>query len=170
MRPEEQLQRSVIDLLRLYEARGLLLVCHVGNGGRRTRAEAGVMKAMGVRAGVSDLLIWADGGRCFGVELKAGSGKLSPAQTFWHATVTALGHRVYVVRSLDEMEAVLRAEGVPVVGTLDAARLNWAVGEHQRQGRAVPHRAAGRREGAGDGEPSAKPMSSVPSARSTGES
>jgi hypothetical protein len=60
----------------------------------------------------------------FGIELKAGRGALSPAQTVWHATVTALGHRVYVVRSLDELEAVLREESVPAVGTLDQAMLN----------------------------------------------
>jgi hypothetical protein len=123
-RPEEQLQRSVVDLLQIYENRGLLAFCHVGNGEWRHKATGGRLKAMGVRAGVPDLLVWADGGRGFGVELKAGAGKLSPAQTFWHATLETLGHRVYVVRSLDEMEAVLRAEGVPAVGMLDAARLN----------------------------------------------
>ena len=124
MRSEEQLHRAVVDLLRIYENRGLLAFCHMGNGGRRSKAEAGIFRALGVRAGVPDLLVWADGGRGFGVELKAGTGKLSPAQTFWHATLETLGHRVYVVRSLDEMEAVLRAEGVPAVGMLDAARLN----------------------------------------------
>ena len=124
MRSEEALQRAVVDLLRIYENRGLLAFCHVGNGGRRSKAEAGIFRALGVRAGVPDLLIWLPGGSGFGVELKAAAGKLSPAQTFWHATVTALRHRVYVVRSLDEMEAVLRAEGVPAVGTLDQARLN----------------------------------------------
>ena len=119
MRPEEQLHRAVVDLLQIYENRSLLAFCHVGNGGRRSKAEAGIFRALGVRAGVPDLLIWADGGHCFGVELKAGAGKLSPAQTFWHATVTALGHRVYVVRSLDEMEAALRAESVPAVGMMN---------------------------------------------------
>jgi hypothetical protein len=124
MRSEEQLHRAVVDLLRIYENRGLLAFCHVGNGEWRHKATGGRLKAMGLRAGVPDLLVWADGGRGFGVELKAGAGKLSPAQTFWHATLETLGHRVYVVRSLDEMEAVLRAEDVPAVGMLDAARLN----------------------------------------------
>ncbi len=39
-RPEEQLHRACADLLRLYEARGLLAFCHVPNGFGRTRAEA----------------------------------------------------------------------------------------------------------------------------------
>ena len=32
MRSEEQLHRAVVDLLRIYENRGLLAFCHVGNG------------------------------------------------------------------------------------------------------------------------------------------
>jgi hypothetical protein len=119
MRSEERLHRAVVDLLRIYENRGLLAFCHVSNGEWRHKATGGRLKAMGVRAGVPDLLIWADGGHCFGVELKAGTGKLSPAQTFWHATLETLGHRVYVVRSLDEMEAVLRTEGVSAVGVMN---------------------------------------------------
>jgi hypothetical protein len=119
IRPEEQLQRSVVDLLQIYENRGLLAFCHVGNGEWRHKATGGRLKAMGVRAGVPDLLIWLPGGSGFGVELKAGASKLSPAQTFWHFTLETLGHRIYVVRSLDEMEMLLRAEGVPPVGRLN---------------------------------------------------
>jgi hypothetical protein len=118
MRPEEQLQRSVVDLLRLYEARGSLTFCHVPNGGYRTPAEAGMFRSLGVRAGVADLIVWAAGGASFGIELKAKAGKLSPAQAAWHGTLESLGHRVYVCRSVDDVERCLRAEGVPPVGTL----------------------------------------------------
>jgi hypothetical protein len=119
-RPEEQLQRSVVQLLQVYANRGLLAYCHVPNGGARSKAEAGVLKATGVRAGVPDLLIWTRSSG-FGIELKAGTGKLSPAQAAWHATVTSLGHRVYVCRSVDDVERCLRAEGVPPVGKLAVA-------------------------------------------------
>jgi hypothetical protein len=118
MKPEEALQRAVVDLLRLYEARGLLGYAHCPNGGWRNASEAGRFRAMGVRAGVPDLLVWAAGGASFGIELKAGAGRLSPAQTVWHGLLRALGHRVHVCRSVDEVEAVLRAEGVPGIGKL----------------------------------------------------
>jgi hypothetical protein len=118
MRPEEQLQRAVVDLLQVYANRGLLTFCHPANGGWRSKAEAGAFKAMGVRAGVPDLLVWKQGGGHFQIELKAGAGKLSPAQAAWHATVTSLGHRVYVCRSVDDVERCLRAEAVPPVGKL----------------------------------------------------
>jgi len=120
-RPEEQLQRSVVDLLSVYANRGLLTFSHVPNGGWRKPTEAGRLKAMGTTPGVPDLLIWLPGGGHFQVELKAGSGKLSAAQIAWHATVTSLGHRVYVCRSINDVERVLRAESVPPIGTLAVA-------------------------------------------------
>jgi VRR-NUC domain len=120
-RPEEQLQRSVVDLLRLYEARGSLTFTHCPNGGYRTPAEAGMFRSLGVRAGIPDLLVWLPSGGHFQIELKAGAGKLSPAQIAWHATITNLGHRVYVCRSVDDVERCLRMESIPPVGTLAVA-------------------------------------------------
>jgi hypothetical protein len=107
-----------VDLLQVYANRGLLTFCHVPNGERRDRATAGRLKAMGTMPGVADLLVWTQGGGHFAIELKAGAGKLSPAQTAWHGTLENLGHRVYVCRSVDDVERVLRAEGVPPIGTL----------------------------------------------------
>src|SRR3954465_3189252 len=120
-RPEEQLQRSVVDLLRLYEARGSLTFTHCPNGGYRTPAEAGMFRSLGVRADIPDLLLWRPSGGHFQIELKAGAGKLSPAQVAWHATVTSLGHRVYVCRSVDDIEHCLRMESVPPIGKLAVA-------------------------------------------------
>src|SRR5690349_10905480 len=116
MKPEAVLQRAIVQLLGLYAAKGLLAFAHVPNGGYRTPAEAGQFQTFGVKAGVPDLLIWLPEARSFGVELKATSRGLSPAQRNWHGVMLALGHRTYVVRSVDEMEAVLRREGVPAVG------------------------------------------------------
>lgn len=120
MKAEEHLQRSVVQLLSLYEQRGLLAYAHCPNGGYRTPAQAGAFRAMGVRAGVPDLIVWAPGGKSFGVELKAGRGTESDAQVLWRSTLETLGHRVYVCFSLDEVEAVLRLEGVPMIGVLAA--------------------------------------------------
>ncbi len=43
--------------------------CHIPNGSFRTKAEAGLLKAMGVRAGAPDLLL-IHRARPFGLELK----------------------------------------------------------------------------------------------------
>jgi VRR-NUC domain len=119
-RSEEQLHRAVVQLLQVYANRGLLAFCHVPNGERRDRATAGRLKAMGTTPGVPDLRVWARSSG-FGIELKAGAGKLSPAQLAWHETVSSLGHRVYVCRSVDDVERCLRMESVPPVGTLVGA-------------------------------------------------
>src|SRR3954451_2984652 len=57
-RPEQQLHRAVVDLLSVYQNRGLLTFCHVPNGGWRKRTEAGVLKALGTTPGMPDLLLW----------------------------------------------------------------------------------------------------------------
>jgi hypothetical protein len=119
MRPEEQLHRAVVDLLRIYANRGLLAFAHVPNGGRRSKAEAGVLKAMGTTPGVPDLLLWLPGGGHFQIELKAGSGKLSTHQAAWISRMSDMGVAVHVIRSLDGLEELLRAEGVPAVGMLN---------------------------------------------------
>jgi hypothetical protein len=118
-RPEEQLHRAVVQLLMLYANRGLLAFAHVPNGGRRTRAEAGVLKAMGTTPGVPDLLIWLPSGGHFQIELKAGTGRLSAHQAAWINRMSDMGVTVHVIRSLDGLEALLRAEGVPAVGMLN---------------------------------------------------
>ena len=114
---EEQLHRAVVDLLTGLCGRGLLAsaMCRTAVRGKD---EAGVLKArvLGRRAGSADL----DPSSGFGIELKSGAGKLSPAQVAWHATITSLGHRVYVCRSVDDVERGLRAEAVSPVGTLAA--------------------------------------------------
>lgn len=127
MKPEAVLQRAIVQLLAIYAGRGLLAFAHVPNGGYRLPSEAGMFRTFGVKAGVPDLLLWLPGGGHFGVELKATSRKLSPAQADWHATMRALGHRVYVVRTVDELEAVLRREGVPSVGRLLGDKIDVAV-------------------------------------------
>jgi hypothetical protein len=119
-RPEQQLHRAVVDLLQVYQARGLLAFAHVPNGGYRTPTEAGIFTSLGVVPGVADLLVWLPGGRSVQFELKAPLAKmrLSPAQIDWIRRMTDMGVAVHVCRSLDEIEAVLRDNGVPPVGKL----------------------------------------------------
>lgn len=120
MGPEESLHRDCVSVLRVYEARGLLSYCHCPNGGYRTKAEAGVFSALGVRAGVPDLLVFLPGGRSVQIELKAGRNGLTAAQKAWHATMKLLGHRISVCRSVDELMLILSGAGVPVIARVMA--------------------------------------------------
>ncbi len=75
-------------------------------GGYRTKAEAGIAKARGVKAGWPDVLIVFKGRAVF-FELKAPKGRLSAAQKAVHERLRLAGAVVYTVRSLDELAAFL---------------------------------------------------------------
>ena len=77
-RPEQTLQRAVVEHLRWRGAAGLFAF-HCPNGGWRSAIEARVFKSLGVIAGIPDLIL-IHGGQVFGLELKAEGGRLSPTQ------------------------------------------------------------------------------------------
>jgi len=117
---EDDLQRTVIEALRLSPD---LRVIAIPNGGKRNAKEAARMKAAGVLAGVSDLMVfWAPAEMAM-IELKA-PGKLSasrgplstlrPAQVAWHIWAEKSGFFVTVCDSLDSVLSFLRDCGAPV--------------------------------------------------------
>lgn len=99
------------------ELRGLLFA--IPNGGARSKATAGRLKAEGVVAGVSDLILlvpqwfttWRgqegclDAGLC--IEMKKKGGYQSPEQKAWQAKVEKFGYKYVVCRSLDEFIATI---------------------------------------------------------------
>src|SRR4051812_26633369 len=125
---ENTLHRACVQFLRLYEARGLMTFTHPANGACKNPATAGLMKALGQQAGVSDLLVWAVGARHFAVEIKTDRGRLSAAQAAWMDRMARLGFRVHLCRSLEGLQAILVAEGLPLIGTLSAGCQRPAIG------------------------------------------
>ncbi len=81
---------------------------------------------MGLRAGTPDfVLCWR--GRLVGIELKAGRGRVSPAQLEAHDAITLAGGVVTTCRTLDEVAALLATLGVPSrVGAVMPAPLTQA--------------------------------------------
>ena len=78
----------------------------------KSSAVAGISKAMGLRAGTPDfVLCWK--GRLVGIELKAGRGRMSPAQIEAHDAITLSGGVVTTCRTLDDVAALLATLGVP---------------------------------------------------------
>jgi hypothetical protein len=75
---EDCVQRAVCQHLRIRGARGLLW-WHTPNGGKRRPIGAAIMKSLGVRAGVSDLIL-LHAGRIFALELKAHGGRPTAEQ------------------------------------------------------------------------------------------
>jgi hypothetical protein len=90
-------------------------------GGGKTRGA--FLKAMGLQAGMPDILIFQPGTtlnngvsftRLIGLELKATKGRQSESQKEMAARFAAVGGVYLIARSLDEVEILLRAAGVPL--------------------------------------------------------
>lgn len=107
--PEQELQLAVAQLL---DSLGWCWL-HVPNGGKRTKAEAAIFKALGVKSGVADVLIlerWAApsaGGPAVAIELKSPTGSLTPHQKQWLADVSRRKWMVAVCRTIDEVLSVI---------------------------------------------------------------
>lgn len=85
----------------------------VPNGGQRSKIEAGIMKAEGVRAGYPDLLLDLARGNWHGlrIELKrsaaAGPSKVSPEQRERIERLEGQGYKAVVCRGWDSARAII---------------------------------------------------------------
>lgn len=105
------MQRTVVQHLRTRGAPGLVYF-HVPNGGYRTPVEGAMFKAMGVRAGVSDLLLFHDN-KFIALELKAKGGRATEAQLAFLSDFSAAGGYVAVC---DDLETALETlEGLGLI-------------------------------------------------------
>jgi hypothetical protein len=104
-RREQQIQRAVVDHLRWRGVPGVFAF-HPANGGWRSAVEAAILKSLGVVAGVPDIIIIHDG-RCYGLELKSGRGRLTDVQRSAHVAMRQAGATVCTVWGLDEALAQL---------------------------------------------------------------
>lgn len=112
-RDEESLQRACIEWanLNISNYPDLEFMFHPANGGGRSKAEAGVMKATGVKSGVSDLLLPLSSSCCRGlaIELKSKVGKLSDNQRRWLERFSRDGYLAAVARTLDDFILLVRS-------------------------------------------------------------
>ncbi|WP_083891502.1 VRR-NUC domain-containing protein [Fibrella aestuarina] len=83
------------------------LLYHVPNGGKRTKAEAGIFKAMGVQPGTPDLhlALARCGYHSLYIELKAKGNDLDPEQFTQIELLQAQGHLVRVI--WDDLDAFI---------------------------------------------------------------
>jgi hypothetical protein len=116
--------------------------------GRMTPAAAGLLKARGGRQGVPDLLVLhpAQAGMIggfatvvVGLELKAKTGRPSPAQVAMAAQFKAANAGYQFCWSLEGIECALRANGIPLHATVVGSSLVT-----KRPGSLWPRKAADR--------------------------
>jgi hypothetical protein len=109
---EDDLQRSAVQYLR-FALPADAEYFHIPNGGQRHKRAAARLVGLGVRAGMPDLgLVWR--GRALFIELKTRTGTASPTQLQMHRKLAYCGVPVTVSRSVPEIEAWLRLQGMPL--------------------------------------------------------
>jgi len=115
---EDKFHRQVVSYLR-WSLPADADFKHTPNGGLRSKTAAKKLVPLGTKAGHPDLdLCWR--GKVFSIELKTPKGALSAIQKQRHRKLEHCGWPVYVCRDLDEVEAVLRQVGVPLLAKVAA--------------------------------------------------
>lgn len=126
-RPEEQLHRSIVQWLAVSLPSGWMF-WHTPNGGGRSAAEAGILKALGTRAGMPDLFILGPGSKLIAIEVKAPPETLksgAPSQAKPRVsdeqlrTINDLGANgvpTLIARSIEDVSTALRNMDVPLKG------------------------------------------------------
>jgi hypothetical protein len=109
-RPEQAIQRSVFAHIRA-RAYPSVFAFAVPNGGYRRKTEAAILKGMGVRAGVPDLIL-IHGGEVFCLELKSERGRATAVQRETIIAMEAAGAHVCVATGLDEALTALEQWGL----------------------------------------------------------
>jgi VRR-NUC domain len=118
-RPEQQIQRAIVQHYRHRAAPGVFMFA-VPNGGFRRPVEAAIMKATGTVPGVPDT-IWIKGGQVYALELKAENGRLTEAQERVLIELREAGAMATHAHGLDEALRVLEGWGL-LRGHVDGVR------------------------------------------------
>lgn len=73
------------------------------------RKQGAILKAMGMVAGVSDLL-WINKGHLHGIELKTPEGRQSDVQKRWSEALTTAGGSYHIIRTLEEFKQLINGK------------------------------------------------------------
>lgn len=106
---EDSIQRAIFDHYRRGRKNAVLM--HVPNGGLRSKATAGKLKAQGVQPGAPDLVCCVDG-KFYGLELKTERGQVSKHQGELGLRLVDAGGDYKVARGLDQALHYLEQWGV----------------------------------------------------------
>ena len=109
-RPEQQIHQTVVSHLNA-RSEPRVFFWHTPNEGKRGFVNAAALKAMGMTAGVPDLLI-LKAGNLHALELKAPGGRLTPSQRLVMDRMEECGAQVAVAHSLDEALVTLEVWGI----------------------------------------------------------
>lgn len=109
---EQQLQKQIFQYFHnkycLKNQNPRCSIFAVPNGGTRNMLEAINLKATGLVAGVSDLIILMPNAKTIFVEVKVEKGVQSDKQKDFENVVIALGFEYYLIRSLEQFKNIFK--------------------------------------------------------------
>jgi len=114
-RPEQRLQIAIFNFVKRVmqlEDCSRFIAAHCPNGGKRTKAEASIFKAMGVMAGFADIIVLIAPNEVHKqpttifIEMKAKDGGMEESQIYFEDRVCAMGFKYYVLEGLSEQDAL----------------------------------------------------------------
>lgn len=105
--PESKLQIQCVTWFRYQYPHLAPLFFAVPNGGSRNKREAAIMKAEGITAGVSDLILNIPGGAHaqLAIEMKDTKGTQSAAQKRYQRYAQAVGIKYIICKSFDDFRS-----------------------------------------------------------------
>lgn len=103
---ESLMQISCVKWFRLAFPQYAYMLFSVPNGGARNAKEAGILKAEGIVAGVSDLilLIPRQGKGALCIEMKTRTGVQRITQKVWQEEAEKAGNKYVIARSFDDFK------------------------------------------------------------------
>jgi len=106
---EHHLQTQCVAWFRYQHALVATLMLAIPNGGKRSKATAGRLKAEGVVAGAADLFLAMarQGVHGLWIEMKTPKGYQTPEQRAFQQRVTTEGYAYVVVRSLEQFQTIV---------------------------------------------------------------
>lgn len=108
---ESIIQQNCVTWFRLQYPQLAIMLFAVPNGGLRRRIEAAIMKAEGMTAGVSDLilLVPSKGYHSLCIEMKTEKGRQTERQKQWQRQAERYGNKYVICRSFDEFREEITA-------------------------------------------------------------
>lgn len=115
--PESCIQAQIVSTL---SGLGIFLFSVPNEAaGRITPQKAARLKAMGLRSGISDLILIGQDGRAYFIEVKTETGRLSESQKRFQAYCATRGWIYGIVRSVEDAIAFCREHGLLLDKTSD---------------------------------------------------
>ncbi|MFI3322593.1 MAG: VRR-NUC domain-containing protein [Rikenellaceae bacterium] len=101
---ESKLQQICVRWFRLQYPKLSGVFFAVPNGGYRNKIEGGILKAEGVLAGVSDLILLTPSSLYHGlcIEMKQGKGTQQESQKIFQSNIEANGYKYVICRNVEE--------------------------------------------------------------------